>query len=90
MIIKMTQFNMNDFNKSNECFIVSGRIIPTFENNVWKYTEKIFSEPYFKKYEDDEVDISYIQDEGKAVFFITLKTTALVGLSFVLIGMDMH
>lgn len=81
---------MKDFNKPNESFIVSGRIIPTFKNNVWKYTEEIFSEPYFKKYEDDEIDISYIQEEEKAVFFITLKTTALVGLSFVLIGMDMH
>jgi hypothetical protein len=86
----MTQFNMKDFNKPNECFIVSGRIIPTFENNVWKYTEEVFSKPYIKKYEDDEIDNSYIQEEGKVVFFITLKTTALVGLRFVLIGMDMH
>ncbi|GED00392.1 streptothricin N-acetyltransferase SatA [Bacillus atrophaeus] len=69
MIIKMTQFNKKDFNKPNECFIVSGRIIPTFENNVWKYTEEVFSKPYIKKYEDDEIDNSYIQEEGKVVFF---------------------
>ncbi|MCM3248802.1 hypothetical protein D0A23_10435 [Bacillus amyloliquefaciens] len=25
---------------------VSGRIIPSFENNVWTYTEEIFAEPY--------------------------------------------
>lgn len=81
---------MKDFNKSNEGFFVSGRIIPTFENNTWKYTEEIFPEPYFKKYEDDEIDISYIEEEGKAVFFITLKTTALVRLRYVLIGTDMH
>ncbi|OCA88426.1 GNAT family N-acetyltransferase [Bacillus sp. FJAT-27225] len=69
MIIEMTQLNMEDFKKPNECFVVSGRIIPTFENYVWKYTEEIFSEPYFKKYEDDEIDISYIEEQGKVVFF---------------------
>ncbi|MCY8246649.1 GNAT family N-acetyltransferase, partial [Bacillus inaquosorum] len=41
MIMKMNQFNMKDFNKPNEPFLVSGRIIPTFENNVWKYTEEL-------------------------------------------------
>ncbi|MGE7623854.1 streptothricin N-acetyltransferase SatA [Viridibacillus sp. NPDC096237] len=77
MIIKMTQFNMKDFNKSNEGFIVSGRIIPTYENNVWKYTEEIFSEPGFKKYEDDEIDISYIEEEGKAVFFYYFESSCI-------------
>ncbi len=90
MIIKMNQFNMKDFNKPNEPFVVSGRIIPTFENNVWKYTEELFSEPYFKKYEDDEIDVSYIEEEGKLFSFIMLRTIALVGLRFVPIGMDMH
>lgn len=55
MIIKMNHLNMKDFNKSNEGFMVSGRIIPTLENNVWSYT--------------DEIDISYIEDDRKAVFF---------------------
>jgi streptothricin acetyltransferase len=68
MIIKMNQFNMKDYKNPNECFVVSGRIIPSFKNNVWKYTEEIFSEPYFKKYEDDEIEISYIEEEGKVVF----------------------
>src|SRR5690554_836230 len=69
MITKMTQLNKMDFNKPNECFIVWGRIIPTFENHYWKYTEEIFSEPYFKEYEDDDIDISYIEEEDKVVFF---------------------
>lgn len=30
MIIKMTHANMNDYNKSNEGFIVSERIIPKY------------------------------------------------------------
>lgn len=69
MIIKMNHLNMKDFNKCNEGFNVFGRIIPTYENNVWTYTEEIFSIPYLKKYEDDEIDISYVEDKEKAVFF---------------------
>lgn len=68
MIIKMKQLNMKDFSKPNESFVVSGRIIPTFKDNVWKYTVEKFSEPYFKKYEDDEIDISYVEEEDKVVF----------------------
>lgn len=46
MIIKMNHLNMKDFNKCNEGFKVFGRSIPTYENNVWTYTEEIFSIPY--------------------------------------------
>jgi len=68
MIIKMTYSNRNDFNQSNERFIVSGRIIPKYDNDKWTYTEERFSEPYFKQYENDEIDVSYIDKKEKAVF----------------------
>lgn len=68
MIIKMTQCHMKDFNKPNEPLVVFGRIIPALENNVWTYTEERFSKPYVKKYEDDDIDVSYVEEEGKAVF----------------------
>lgn len=90
MITKMTRFNMKDFNKPNEPFVVSGRIIPSFEDNVWTYTEEKFAEPYVKKYDDEDIDVSYIEEEDKAVFFITQRTTVSAGVSFVLIGMDTH
>ncbi|KQL18380.1 GNAT family N-acetyltransferase [Cytobacillus solani] len=77
MIIKMTKSNMNDFNKSNEGFIVTGRILPTYENNVWEFTEEVFSEPYFKKYEDEEMDDSYIEEEGKVVYFFYAENTCI-------------
>ena len=48
MIIKMTPSNMKDFNKSNDGFIVSGKIIPKFKDKVWTFTEEKCSEPYFK------------------------------------------
>lgn len=90
MITKMTRFNMKDFNKPNEPFVVSGRIIPSFEDNVWTYTEEKFAEPYVKKYDDEDIDVSYIEEEDKVVFFITQRTTVSAGVSFVLIGMDTH
>lgn len=68
MIIKMDRLNMQDFNMPNEDFIVFGRIVPTFVNNVWNHTEEIFPEPYFKMYENDEIDMSYVEEDGKAVF----------------------
>ncbi|MFJ8531539.1 GNAT family N-acetyltransferase [Bacillus sp. NPDC094106] len=69
MIIRMKHSNMNDFNMSNDGFIVTGRIIPKYDNDNWTYTEEKYSEPYFKQYENDEIDISYIEENGKAVFF---------------------
>lgn len=69
MIIKMTESNMNHYNRANEGFIVFGRINPKYENNAWTYTEEIFPEPYSKKYENEKIDISYINDESKVVFF---------------------
>ncbi|MDY8046617.1 GNAT family N-acetyltransferase [Paenibacillus polymyxa] len=70
MIIKMSLSNMGDFKKSNEYngFIVSGRIIPKYKNDNWTYIEESFPEPYFKQYEDDDVDISYIDEQGKSIF----------------------
>jgi len=69
MIIKMTHSTMNVFNQSNEGFMVSGRIIPKYENDKWTYTEEIFTEPFFKQYENDEIDTSYIVEKEKAVFY---------------------
>ncbi len=70
MIKKMTHSNLCDFNKSNEGFLVSGRIVPKYENDNWTYTEEVFSKPYFKQYEDEDIDSTYVEDTGKAVFFI--------------------
>ncbi|WP_336786677.1 GNAT family N-acetyltransferase [Paenibacillus sp. MMO-177] len=69
MIKKMTHSNISDYNNSNESFLVTGRIVPKFEKDCWTYTEEIFSEPYMKQYENDDIDDSYIKDSEKAVFF---------------------
>ncbi|TCJ02062.1 streptothricin N-acetyltransferase SatA [Cytobacillus praedii] len=77
MIIKMDRSNMKNFSKPNESFAVSERIIPTFKNNVWKYTVEKLSKPYFKKYEDEEVDTSYIEEQEKAVFFYYVENNCI-------------
>lgn len=69
MIMRMTHENIRDYNKSNESLVVFGRIIPKYENENWSYTEEIFSEQYIKQYENDDIDISYIENKDKAVFF---------------------
>ncbi|MCQ6562853.1 GNAT family N-acetyltransferase [Paenibacillus mendelii] len=68
MIIKMTHSTMKDYNNPNEGYLVTGRIIPKYENEKWTYTEEIFPEHYFKQYENDEIDISYIDGKGKAIY----------------------
>lgn len=69
MIIKMTHENIEDFNKSNEDLIVFGRIIPKYEDDIWTYTEELFSEQYTKEYDNEDIDVSYIDNENKAVYF---------------------
>lgn len=65
MIIQMTHSNMTDYKNTDDGFTVLGRIIPTFENNLWAYTEVRFTETYFKQYENDEIDSSYVEETGK-------------------------
>ncbi|MNB78362.1 TDP-fucosamine acetyltransferase [compost metagenome] len=68
MIIRMTESNMEDYNKPNEGFMVTGRILPRYENGDWTYTEESYAEAYVKRYEDEQIDIAYIEDKSKAVF----------------------
>ncbi|WP_078551982.1 GNAT family N-acetyltransferase [Bacillus alkalicellulosilyticus] len=77
MIIKMTQSNMDNYNKSNDGFTVSGRIIPKYEDQTWTYTEEVFSETYIKKYDDEEIPVDYVEDQKKAVFFYFSKNNCI-------------
>lgn len=73
----MTHSNRDDYNKPNDDgFTVIGRIVPTYKNDTWSYTEERFDEPYFKQYEEEEFDNCYIEDEDKAVFFYYGRTAA--------------
>ena len=70
MIVQMTHKNICDINKVNEPFEIIGKIIPKYENNIWTYTEEIYSEPREKQYQNDVEDYeSYINNKHKIIFF---------------------
>ncbi|CAM4505987.1 GNAT family N-acetyltransferase [Paenibacillus typhae] len=64
----MTHATMEDYNKPNEEFPVTGRILLRYESGEWTYTEETLAEPYMKRYADEELDAAYIEEDGKAVF----------------------
>lgn len=68
MIKKMTSSNICDYNKLNDGFIVTGRMILKYDNDNWTYMEELFSKPYFKQYENEDIDTTYALDTSKAVF----------------------
>lgn len=68
MIKKMTRFNLHDYNKPYDSFTVIGRIIPKYEDGSWSYAEELFEEHYYKQYELENIDHSYIDEKSKAVY----------------------
>lgn len=69
-IIKMNHQNIIDINKANQPFEIIGRIIPSFTDGNWIYTEEIYENPYIKQYPNDSCDYAdYIDNPDKVVFF---------------------
>jgi len=70
MIIEINNENKNDVNKPNQPFEVIGKIIPTFHNGIWSFTELLFDKPYIKSYPiDDERYEDYIDNPNQIIFF---------------------
>lgn len=70
MIVQITHENICDINKVNEPFEIIGRIIPKYENDIWSYTEELYTEVYEKQYQNDAEDYeTYINHKDKAIFF---------------------
>ena len=70
MIKKLTLQNLSDINKPNQPFKIIGKIIPTFSNGTWSYTEALFDNEYEKLFpNDDEQWEDYINNPNKTVFF---------------------
>lgn len=81
MIVKMNRANMQDYNKSCESFTVTGRIVPKYEQGIWTYTEEGFAAPYTKRYDDEDVDTSFIDDDSKAVYLYYEDTSCIGQIS---------
>ncbi|MCL2203254.1 MAG: GNAT family N-acetyltransferase [Defluviitaleaceae bacterium] len=69
MIIEMQDENLKDINKSNQPFTIIGKIIPTFIDGTWSFTECLYESPYEKIYPNDEGPWeSYINNPNRIVF----------------------
>ena len=68
-IVRMNQKNFSDVNKSNQPFVIIGKIKPTFDNGNWSYTEEIYEQSYMKEYSSDFIDYTaYIDNPDKSIF----------------------
>lgn len=69
-ITKINHQNIVDTNKSNQPFEVIGEIIPQFTDGKWSYTEKLYGQPYVKKYSNDVCDYAtYIDNPDRVIYF---------------------
>lgn len=58
-----------DVNAANESFPVIGRIVPELRDGVWVWREELSSEPWEKRYPNDDCNYSeYIGSPDRAVY----------------------
>lgn len=70
-VVQMNKENVKDINDTNDSFPIFGRIVPTFQNDVWSYEEELFGYTVDTKFPDDNLDWDeYIDNDYKAVFFV--------------------
>ena len=68
-IVKLSFGTLKDMNKPSEAFEIIGKLIPTFINNKWTYTEEIYDHSYLHSYPNEDCDYSpYIANPDKTVF----------------------
>jgi len=69
MIIEMTSENLHDVNKANQPFDVIGKIVPTFIDGAWSFSEYNYADSYEKTYSNHEEQLEdYIDSPDKVVF----------------------
>lgn len=69
-IVPMTQEHIRDINEPNQPFIVFGRLIPSFSDGKWTWTEEIFKTTYEKQYSDDRVDCGEYMDNPDKIIYM--------------------
>ncbi|TFF86381.1 MAG: GNAT family N-acetyltransferase [Promethearchaeota archaeon] len=73
-IVKLKIKHIIDLNKSNDPFLIYGKIIPIFDGSDWIIREQISKSSYEKQYAVDDINASeYIENENKAVFLSYLE-----------------
>jgi len=69
MIVEMTSKNLQDINKPNPSFDVIGKIVPTFIDEEWSFSECLYADSYEKSYPNEERQWEdYIDNPDRIVF----------------------
>ncbi len=72
-ILPLTWGQLSTVNKSNQPFLIVGRVKAAFADGQWAWTEEIFPTPYEKCYPDEQLDFSqYINNPDRCVFLAYL------------------
>lgn len=70
MIEEINPQNIGDINRPNQPFQVIGKLIPTFQDGAWSFTECLYEKPYEKFYPGDDVQYeNYIGNSEQTVYF---------------------
>jgi streptothricin acetyltransferase len=68
-IVPMDVNSMNDINKPNQSFLVFGKIIPSYINGKWMWTEEALEKPYQKRYPEEPLDyFDYVESPDKIMY----------------------
>lgn len=69
---------IEDINKTNDCFKLYGRVVPSLQSGKWSYKEILFEEIRETRFPDDKLDWSqYINREDKALFLAYMNNTCI-------------
>lgn len=68
-IVELDCAKLSNVNAANEPFWVIGRIVPELKDGIWSWTEELSSEPWEKRYPNDDFDYSaYIENPDRIVY----------------------
>lgn len=73
-ILPLNRERIQDANPTNEPFAMIGRLVPTYAEGKWRWTEELLAVPREKVYEDEARDwTEYIAKPDKAIFLCYLN-----------------
>ncbi|WP_336780992.1 GNAT family N-acetyltransferase [Paenibacillus illinoisensis] len=69
---------IEDINKTNDSFVIYGRVVPSLQSGRWSYTEELYDEARETRFPDDNLDWSqYINREEQALFLAYMNNTCI-------------
>lgn len=78
-IVAMQKEQIGDLNKTNEPFLLFGRLVPTFHDDVWSFTEELFETPSETKFPDDRIDCETYINQPDEIIYLAYAGGACIG-----------